>query len=385
MIKLDELTESKYPDFETKLYYLRELFEVASFLKLPKEQKNWIENNCTNNVVDFYYDDILFKKKSFTNWKNINGLDDLLQLKKMLQELYSIEPDERIKSAIVQTLSFFVAKEDKSFYRKVYKDIFKFKNIQAGLDTLLSCYDALNNADDNSRFWILKLPSGEFRLMKGRRCIQNCKYSHLSIFKAMKQSNFLHFAQKYYIEVNQFPLENNNGKLYLEYIDATQDKHNLSINDLSIILKLGINDKFFIKEKEVKVITLIRSIMELQKNYIEQIYGDNLSRYKTFSIFITDVTNQEIASLKSMWLKKYKEYGTEIISNIDGSYSGKLDTFELINIFQEFLLHLTIYIESKYGICIKDELKLSNKTFLEILGLKLLFGKHSPNNQPALR
>jgi len=374
MIELDKLLKSKYPDFETKLYFLQTLFEVGNYLNLSNEQKIWIENNRNNDEVDFYRDNIEYKEESFANWENINNLNDLLQLKKILKKSYIEEPIEQIKSAILQVLTCFVTKEDKEFYEKICKNIFSFQNISSGLDILLSCNEGMNKANNDNNFWILKLLSGESRLMSGRNCVSNCNYSSLSIFKAIKKNKYYHFSKKYYIKEDRFRAEDRNIKFYLEYTDNTYSSsiNNISINNISINLNLNIDDKFFIKDKEIEIILFIKSIIEFQKNYREQMYYNNSNEYKTFSIILnTKSTDKEIINFKSIWLEEYKNYGTEIISNTSSSPIGKLETDQLIYLFQQFLLHMTIYIMSKYNICIKDELKLSNKLFLELVGLKL--------------
>jgi hypothetical protein len=372
MIELDKLLESKYPNYEMKLYFLQILFEVANYLNLSSEQKIWIEDNLDNNEVDFYYEDMMHKQKSFEEWENINSLDDLHQLKNILKRVYSEESNEQIKNAILQAIVCFVEKEDKDFYEKINENVFEFQDISAGLDILLSCYEGINKAKNDDHFWILELSSGESRLMRGQMCISNCKHSCTSIFKAIKANKYLHFAKKYYINAKYFPQEDKNCNLYLEYIDITKGKSNPSINDLSIKLSLSANDKFFVQEKEVDVISFFKGMIEFQKNYAEQMHCDSATKHKTFSTIINNEnTNKEVFNFKSIWLKKYNAYATEIISDMDIGSIDKFDTFELIELFKRFLLHLSIYIMSRYNICIKSELKLSNKNFLELVGLKL--------------
>jgi hypothetical protein len=363
MSKLNKLLESKYSDFGTKLYFLKNLFEVAGYSHLPDEDKAWIQRHLHHEVVDFYYDFIVGYKELLNEWKNIHSLDDLAELKKVLIDAYE-QVEEDAKKAILQSVSLFVEREDQKFYEKIYKSAFEFQNISSGLDVLLICYEALNRLSNDGSFWILELPSGESRLMRGKNCIFYCRYSFMSILKAFKQTQYLKFAKTYYIKHTSFPLKDTDSRLVLEYSDTTKGIPNPSLNDLTVRLNLFIDNKSIV-QNEFEIFSFIKSIMEFQKEYEKYIMDDKTNVYNDFSIKFSNTSTEKLIMLfETKWLKKYKDYATEIILGSGQSSGSILDTFELIKVFQKLILHMIFYFESKYQICIKQELKLSNRDFM---------------------
>jgi hypothetical protein len=119
--KIDILLEGSYSDIETKLYYLIDVFKLMSLKSFGKDTYQWMEDQRDNyEIIDIYLEYINTLEMSLFSYTNIKTLDDVVKLKKMLQEWFIQETTtEKLKMIIIEVLSNFVQVTDYDFFKNV--------------------------------------------------------------------------------------------------------------------------------------------------------------------------------------------------------------------------------------------------------------------------
>ncbi len=356
-IKLDELLESKYTGFETKLYYLQSLFQVALFWSFSQENKDFLEANRDLDEVDFYVDQLEYSISEYlSKWKNLNTVNDFIKLKELLKESYfddTLKPE--IKRSIINSISAFPTIEDLNFYHKIVCETFIYEDKDIGMNLLKNCYDVIKFLEHNKfNLSILYINDEKSKLFYGNMCIANCNYSYLTYFRAIaffknKNTDFKFFG-KHYSKHSIETVENENSEAILNYslfdgLDTSKIKVSLTIDNKVVlnILELYINE-------------FLKDFKDFTDNYF--------NKKQNFSLYLNE---QNKVFLETKWNVKYNRYFTDII--FEDKIICKVDTRDLIFIFSSMLSHLTLVFELKYSLCLQKQTNISNKDYIKLISL----------------
>lgn len=353
-----------------KYFFIKNILEAGKWLSLPDKVINKLKELDTEGS-EYAYLLLAIREKALIDlkyWTNITILDDIIIVKKILQQEYleNNKLDESKRRLLLSALSnTFIAVEDEVFFRKVLNQIFTEENIYFMKDTLRNVYDALiyieninTNIGDELR--LVKDNDNEDRkiLYRGNSLYDT---SHTQI-SALKAISYFDSSQVEYLK--NYKIINPAFCLFSEEEIDNQVLFNFDENGLN--LEMLYNNISILKIEHFDYVKLATNISRLLKEYRkrEQMFFEKSYTHDNFSLIIKNKISD--ITFNMIWSKKYHDY----YINIGKNKKIKFNVVELINLFQQLFLFLTIYSKLNNNICLRDRLTLSNKDFLMLIGLK---------------
>jgi len=302
-------------------------------------------------------------EKMFDDFINLNTIDDVLNAKEFLKEMYfNEELSIDMQISILNALSSNISTNDELFYVDVIKDIFLVKNIRNSLDIIWFAESAFYyikkvTPKENQKdfFWLKELEDKSVMIMQ----------NHIEFFYHPKLSNPLRLLTNPLIQNNDF----NSSYIYtFPILINTDDEHKVTINmhyedenpliDMIFILK----DKTMFSLESLPLSSLLQTFFK-----IFTIYDDNFDTHKTYLYKIeNNDINSKIETIQFRYLKRNGDY--YMIFNGEKAYH--FDVGETFGMFEKIFLFSTLYYYKSKNLCLKDLLGLANKDFLMLIGLK---------------
>jgi len=302
-------------------------------------------------------------EKIFDDFNNLNTVDDVLNAKELLKEMYftkDISIDMKI--SILNALSSYINKNDEVFYTDVLKNIFLVKNIRNSLEIVWfaeSAFYYINKSKpkENQKdiFWLKELEDKSVMIMQ----------NHIEFFYHPKLSNPLRFLTNPLIQNNDF----NSSYMYtFPILTNTDDEHKVTINmgyedeNPFIDMIFSLKDNTIFSLESLPLSSLLQTFFQ-----IFTIYDDNFDTHKTYSYKIeNNDINSQIETIQFKYLKRNGDY--YMIFNGEKAYH--FDVGETFAMFEKIFLFSTLYYYKSKNICLKDLSGLSNKNFFHLVGLK---------------
>jgi len=302
-------------------------------------------------------------EKMFDDFTNLNIVDDVLNAKELLKEMYfNKEMSIDMKISILNALSSYIDKDDEFFYTDVLKDIFLVENIRNSLEIVWFAESAFyyinkSKAKDNQKdvFWLKELENKSVMIMQ----------NHIEFFYHPKSSNPLRFLNNSLIKYNDL----NTSYIYrFPILRNTDDEHHVIINmryeddrpliDMIFVLK----DKTIFSLESLPLLNLFQTFLKIFTTYDDKF--DESKRY-VYTIEDNEI-NSKIENIQFRYLKRDGDY--YLIFNNEAKYH--FDVGETFAMFEKIFLFSTLYFYKSKNICLKELSGLSNKNFLQLVGFK---------------
>jgi len=302
-------------------------------------------------------------ERSFDDFKNLNTIDDALNAKELLKEIYFYkETSIAMKISILGTLSEYIERDDVTFYANTLKDIFLIEDISNILNIVWYSESAFYylkkvEAKENKKdfFWIKELEDKSVMIMQ----------NNIEFFYHPNQSNALRFLSNSLIQNNDF---NSNYIYTFPILINTDDKHKVTINMRYEDDNPLIDMIFILKDKTIFTLASLPLSSLLQTFFkVFTTYNDKFDARKTYTCKIEDNDiNNKIENIQFRYLKRNDDY--YLIFN--GKKEYHFDVGETFSMLEKIFLFLTLYLHKSKNICLKELSGLSNKDFLMLTGLK---------------
>jgi len=351
--KLDEMLLSDDSSYELKLYSLRKLFKIAEFWSFSKTNQDFLLENKNIESIDLYLDYLEYNtSKYLSQWKNLNTLEDFIELKELLKEMYFDSLiDDLLKRDIINSISFFPTVDDYSFYIQILNDIFLSHEEEVGINIMLNCYAILRFIENNSfDLRIIEIPNKTTKVFHGNRCIIGEDYTYMTILKAskyIKERNLTFtFLEQYNINCQVEILMDISAKATLTY---------KLIKNKKLEINLVVNAEKIFEISQVNIIEIMHYFSEFLDAYFKK---NNLTKIKL-----------ETVDFHTKWSKRYDRYLTKMIDTLDKRTLLEIDTRDLLFLFSKMFLHLTLVYEFNYSICLQQETKISKKDYIRLITL----------------
>jgi len=302
-------------------------------------------------------------EKMFDDFTNLNIVDDVLNAKEFLKEMYfNEELSIDMQISILNALSSNIGTNDELFYVDVIKDIFLVKNIRNSLDIIWfaeSAFYYINKVEpkENQKdiFWLKELEDKSVMIMQ----------NHIEFFYHPKLSNPLRFLTNPLIHNNDF----NSSYIYtFPILINTDDEHKVTINMhyedknplIDIIFTLKDNTIFSLESLPLS--SLLQTFFKIFITYDTNFDAAKMYVYKIED----DDINSQIETIQFRYLKRNGDY--YMIFNAEKAYH--FDVGETFAMFEKIFLFSTLYFYKSKNICLKNLSGLSNKNFFYLVGLK---------------
>jgi len=302
-------------------------------------------------------------EKMFDDFTNLNTVDDVLNAKVFLKEMYfNEELSIDMQISILNALSSFIDKNDELFYIDVLKNIFLVKNIRNSLEIVWfaeSAFYYINKVEPKANqkdiFWLKELEDKSVMIMQ----------NHIEFFYHPKLSNPLRFLTNPLIQNNDF----NSSYIYtFPILTNTDNEHKVTINmyyedeNPLIDMIFSLKDNTMFSLESLPLSSLLQTFFQ-----IFTMYDNNFDTHKTYSYNIkNNDINSQIETIQFRYLKRNGDY--YMIFNDEKAYH--FDVGETFAMFEKIFLFSTLYFYKSKNICLKELSGLSNKNFFHLVGVK---------------
>jgi len=356
--------------FVDKLHFVNNVFEAGKWLSIPDNIVGILKKARDEDDEKAYFL-LNIRERALEHLKyfpNINNLEDILVLKKLLQNEYINNKalTTMQKQHILSILSTkFMTVEDEVFFKTILNHIFQTENVYLLSDSMCNIFDALKYIENIKTFTVdeIKIIKNSDNQIKKIYYKNNNLYSNtstsLSALKVLKyiDSKEIIFLKNYKI-YNPLFCSFSGVELKTEIIFSMEKNH--------INLEMLCLDESIFKLNSIEYIKFGINVFKMLKEYRsrEQMFLDKQYNHKNFTYDIKSKSSNILFSF--IWSKRHCDYYVMI----DKNKKLKFDAVEFINLFQKIFFFLTVYYKMKYNICLKDKLNISNRDFLMLIGIK---------------
>jgi len=345
---------------DASIFKISFLLEYTKYKIYEKQITQLLRRKFRNSI---FVTSAKLNERIFDDFKNLNTIDDVLNAKELLKEIYFYkETSIAIKIAILGTLSKYIERGDVAFYTNILKDIFLIKDISNILNIVWyseSAFYYLKKVEpkENKKdfFWIKELEDKSVMIMQ----------NNIEFFYQANFSNSLRFLSNSLIQDNDF---NSNYIYTFPILLNTEDEHKVTINmhyedDNPIIdIMFILENKNIFTFKSLALSNLFQIFFKIFTTY-----DNKFDTRKTYTCKIEDnQINNKIENIQFRYLKRNDEY--YLIFNSIKEYH--FDVGETFSMFKKIFLFSTLYFHKSKNICLKELSCLSNKDFLMLTGLK---------------
>jgi len=303
-----------------------------------------------------------YNEKSFDDFKKLNTIEDVLNAKELLKEIYFYkETSSVIKIAILDALSKYIEKNDVAFYKDILNDIFLNKDISTILDIAWyseSAFYYLKKVEPKENktdlFWIKELEDKSIMIMQ----------NNIEFFYSSKLSNSLRMLNNFLIDEEDFNL---NYIYTYPILRNSDEEYNLTINmryennKPMIDMVFLLSDRTILSWESLPLENLLKTFLK-----IFTMYDNRFNEKKAYTYNVEDNTiNSKIANIKFKYLKRDGDY--YLIFNNKMEYH--FDIGEVFSMFEKIFLFSTLYFYKSKKICLKKLADLSYREFYMLIGL----------------
>jgi uncharacterized membrane protein (UPF0127 family) len=336
------------------------LLEYTKYKIYEKKITQLLRREFKNSI---FVSSVKLHERSFDFFKNLNTINDVLNAKELLKEIYFYkETSIAIKISILGTLSKYIEKDDIVFYTDTLKDIFLMEDISNILDIVWFAESAFYyikkvepKENQKDSFWIKELDD------KSVMIIQN----HIEFFYHPALSNSLRFLANPTIHNDDYNL----SYIYtVPILINTDEEHKVTINMYYKDDNPLIDMIFILKDETIWTLESL-PLANLMQTFliIFNIYNDKFDARKTYIYKVEDDNiNSKIEKIQFRYLRKNDDY--YLIFNDKKEY--RFDVGETFYMFEKIFLFSTYYFYKSNTVCLKELSGLSNKDFLKSIGLK---------------
>lgn len=336
------------------------LLEYTKYKMYEKKITQLLRREFRNSI---FVTGAKFHERTFDDFKNLNTIDDSLNAKELLKEIYfSKETSIAMKISILGTLSEYIARGDITFYRDILKDIFLIKDISYILNIIWyseSAFYYLKKGEPKESqkdfFWIKELEDKSIMIMQ----------NNIEFFYHPNSSNSLRFLSNSLIQENDF---NTKYNYTFPILINNDNEHKVTINmryedDNPLIdMIFTLEDKNIFTLKSLLLENLLQTFLK-----VFTIYDAKFNAEKTYIYKIEDnEINSIVEHIQFKYLKRNGDYYL-IFNNIKEYHFDVSETFSM---FEKIFLFSTFYFHKSKNICLKELSGLSNKDFLMLTGLR---------------
>jgi len=304
-----------------------------------------------------------YYEKMFDDFKNLNTVDDVLNAKELLKEMYfNKELSIDMQISILNALSSNISTNDALFYTDVIKDIFLVKNIRNSLDIIWFTESAFYyikkvTPKENQKdfFWLKELEDKSVMIMQ----------NHIEFFYNLKLIYTLRSLTNSLINHNNL---NENYIYTFPILRNTDDEHHVIIN-MCYEDNIPCIDLIFMLEDKIMFSLESLPLSNLSQTFVKifAMYDDKFDESKRYVYAIEDTEiNSKIENIQFRYLKRDGDY--YLIFNNEKKYH--FDVGETFGMFEKIFLFSTLYYYKSKNLCLKNLSGLSNKDFLILIGLK---------------
>ena len=356
--KQNELLISEGKNFQIQLYFLADAFKVAEYWSYSESNRKLLKRFQHLEDVECYLDNIEYIEQGLEKWRSLNTLEDFIELKKILKNLYfAKESGWEIKQGIINAISAFPTLEDASFYLQVITSVSVCKDMLILKNIIFCCYKVLCFIENkNFQLEIMQISQNPPRqkIIYGDRCIFNCKQSYTTVLKIIKffrnKGILVEFPDEFYENYFVETIENDHTKILLHY------KLLNNSNSLKVSLIISTDDKEVLSMHELNMNHFLDCVNQFTEHYF--------SKEKTYTI---NINVKSGILFETKYSNKYDRYLTDVFVNDE--IRQKIDTRDLIFVFSNMLSNLTLICDFKYSLCLQTESKISMKKFIKLISL----------------
>jgi len=357
MNTIDLLTlKNRKNNLGVSIYLISFLLRYARYKLNEKEITRVLRRDFKNSlevaIVKNY-------EKDFDNFKYINTINDVLNAKLLLKELYFLEStDFSLKTSILYAINEYIEESDEAFYLLCLKNLFEYDNINFILDIILCVESALYyiekikfRHEGKNFFWLKELEDKSIAIMHNRIKFFNHpnKIDILRLCKRDFSSNYFGLRLKYkYV----FPLLINNDSEIGVTVCFDGDEN----PTIDMMFSFENTEIFLFSSMPLK--NLMKIFFDIFITY-ENHFKDKKSYVYSIK---DDLTNNQLKSLNFKYLKRNGDY--YLTFNSLNKYH--FDVGETFSMFHKLFLFSTLYFAKNKTICLKKLSGLSNSKFLFI-------------------
>jgi len=163
--------KGKKASLGASIFKMSFLLEYTKYKMYEKKITQLLRREFRNSI---FVSSAKFHERSFDDFKNLNTIDDSLNAKELLKEIYfSKETSIAMKISILGTLGKYIERGDSTFYVDIVKDIFLIKDISNILNIIWyseSAFYYLEKVEpkENQKdfFWIKELEDKSVMIMQ---------------------------------------------------------------------------------------------------------------------------------------------------------------------------------------------------------------------------
>jgi len=352
--KINILLESKYVDIDTKLYYVKDIFKLMQFNNLEESNHNWLNQNQDKyEIINIYFEYVNTLKRSLNDFKNINHINDVFELKELLKEWFnSDDTDEKLKLSILYVISNLIEPSDLIFFKEVISKFFTYQDFSVAnslqkesIESLEYLKKRASSSGTKKQFWI------DTSMGADENAIIMYNESVFFLWSSKKTNNNFQFSS--YVKLINYKIMDYyfyNNPLFSLFNGTDigcEIKYNILKSDkgrLKIKLLVLVGEEVYINE-EVDVILFTKVISKLIKStQVNQMQYYKNNKIPKDSKFIVEdyATNKPLIMFNLIFVKRNKDIAIIIETSNGIKVSKKLDATEVTSMLEELNYHLLV-------------------------------------------